>query len=263
MTWFVQASAAIYLASGLGALLGLVLAAPRLARGAVWGLALGILCQGLAFATLHQRHPVPSLTDLPQVVAFMVWIAAIALLALTWRLRLGGLVAVLGPVAFLAVFLSGLNMPQESPAGVEMGGSMPHAHILLSSAGLGLLGISGLAGLFYLLEHRRLKRKRSVTRGLGWPSLEALDRVGLAALTVGFPLLTLGLLTGAAWVRDTQGQFWNGSTHAMWTLIAWGIYAGLSVARFAGRQGARQAAATAVGGFAFLLFAVLGVEVLQ
>ena len=263
MTWFVQASAAIYLASGLGALLGLVLPAPRLSRGAILGLALGIICQGLAFATLHQRHPVPSLTDLPQVIAFMAWIAAIGLLALTWRLRLGGLVAILGPVAFLAVFLSGSNMSGEPGAGMELGGSMPHAHILLSSAGLGLLGISGLAGSFYLLEHRRLKRKRGFTRSRGWPSLEALDRVGLVALTVGFALLTLGLLTGAAWVRVTHGQLWTGSSHAMWTLIAWGIYAGLLVARFAGRQGARQAAATAVGGFAFLLFAVLGVELLR
>lgn len=263
MTWFVQASAAIYLASGVGALLGLVLPAPRLSRGAVFGLAMGIILQGLAFATLHQRHPVPSLTDLPQVMAFTVWIAAIALLAVTWRLRLGGLVAVLGPVAFLAVFFSGMAGSGDSVSATDMSGGMPHAHILLSSAGLGLLGISGMAGLFYLLEDRRLKNKRAVSRGRVWPSLEALDRVGLMSLTVGFALLTLGLLTGAAWVKGTQGQLWTGSTHAMWTLIAWGIFAGLSVARFAGRQGARQAAATALGGFAFLLFAVLGVEVLR
>lgn len=140
---------------------------------------------------------------------------------------------------------------------------MSHVHILLASAGLGLLGISGLAGLFYLFEHRRLKRRRLSHRGLKWPSLEALDRVGLVALTMGFPLLTLGLVTGAAWVREVQGQLWTGSEHAMWTLVAWGIYAGLCVARFVGHQGARQAAASAVGGFAFLLFAVLGVEILR
>ena len=41
--------------------------------------------------------------------------------------------------------------------------------------------------------------------------------------------------------------------------ICWGIYAGLVGARFAAHQGARQAAASAVAGFAFLFFAVVGV----
>ena len=49
---------------------------------------------------------------------------------------------------------------------------------------------------------------------------------------------------------------------AAWAVVAWAIYAGLVLARFAGRQGARQAAASAVAGFAFLLFAVVGVELL-
>ena len=261
MTWFLQASAAVYLASGLGALLGLLLPSARLLRGATSGLALGAVLQGLVFATLHERSPVPSLTDLPQIIAFMVWISAIGLVILNFRFRLGGLVAVMGPVAFLAVFVSGLNWGGNSPP--ISGGSLPHIHILLSSSGLGLLGICGLVGFFYLLEHRRLKRKRPVSRRFQWPSLEALDQVGIVCLVIGFTLLSLGLLTGAAWVRDSQGQFWTGSSHAMWTLVAWLIYAGLLGLRILGRQGARQAAATAVGGFLFLLFAVLGVGAFQ
>lgn len=263
MTWLIQASAAIYLASGLGALLGLVLPSARLLRGAISGLALGAIAQGLVLATLHEREPVPSLTDLPQVIAFMVWIAAIALVTLNFRFRLGGLVAVMGPVAFLAVILSGLDWTPTTNSLSESGGSLPHVHILLSSSGLGLLGISGLTGFFYLLEHRRLKQKRLGSKRFQWPSLEALDRVGLASLTLGFSLLSLGLLTGAAWVRDSQGQLWTGSSHATWTVVAWSIYAGLLGVRFVGRQSARQAAATALGGFAFLLFAVLGVGAFQ
>jgi hypothetical protein len=42
-------------------------------------------------------------------------------------------------------------------------------------------------------------------------------------------------------------------------VIAWLIYLGLVALRFAGRQGARQAAASAVAGFAFLVVAVVGV----
>jgi ABC-type uncharacterized transport system permease subunit len=259
---FQQIAAALYLAAGLGALLGVALPAPRISRGATIGLLLGAIMQGVAFSTLHTLDPVPSLTSLPVAVSVMAWTAILSLLVLMWRVRLDGLAAVVGPIAFAAVFVCSLHMP--SAPHLEGGaGSMPHAHVLLSSAGLGLLGVAGLAGLFFLLEHRRLKSKKSVTTSARLPSLEALDRVNVASLAIGFPLLTLGVVTGAAWVNEMYGGWLSGAVHETWTLVAWAIYAGLAAARFVGHQGARQAAASAVGGFAFLLFAVVGVGILH
>jgi len=257
-----QTAAAIYLAAGVGALIGIALPSERASRGAVWGLALGAAVQGLALATLHRLDPVPSLTSLPLAISFMVWVAILSLLLFMWWVRLTGLAAVAGPVGFLAVFLASFHLPAATVAGTSASGAMPHAHVLLASAGLGLLGVSGIAGVFYLLEHRRLKRKRPVSRGLRLPSLEALDKVNVVALAVGFPLLTLGVVTGAAWLHGVDGRAWSGTDHETWTIVAWGIYAGLAAARFAGHQGARQAAASAVAGFAFLLFAVVGVGLL-
>lgn len=257
-----QTAAAIYLAAGVGALMGITLPSTRASRGAVWGLALGALIQTASLATLHRLDPVPSLTSLPLAVSVMVWVAILFLLVFMWRVRLTGLAAVAGPVAFLAIFLASLGLPGTDAASIRSEGPMPHAHVLLSSAGLGLLGVSGIAGVFFLLEHGRLKRKKPVTRGFRLPSLEALDRVNVTALAVGFPLLTLGVITGSAWLLGATGKVWSGSDHETWTLIAWGIYAGLTLARFAGHQGARQAAASAVAGFAFLLFAVIGVGLL-
>ena len=256
-----QIAAAIYMAAGIGALLGVALPAPRLSRGATWGLALGAATQALAIATMHRLDPVPALTSLPVAVSLMVWTSIVSLLILMWRVRLDGLAAVIGPVAFAAVFVCSLHMTGEPPT-EEKTGSMPHAHVLLSSAGLGLLGVAGLAGLFFLLEHRRIKSKKVVARSASLPSLEALDRANVASLAIGFPLLTLGVVTGAVWVNQMHGEWISGGQHEAWSLVAWVIYAGLATARFAGRQGARQAAASAVAGFAFLLFAVVGVGIL-
>jgi ABC-type transport system involved in cytochrome c biogenesis permease subunit len=60
-----------------------------------------------------------------------------------------------------------------------------------------------------------------------------------------------------------MGRYFGGSLHETWMVIAWTIYLGLVALRFAGRQGARQAAASAVAGFAFLIFAVLGAGVVS
>jgi ABC-type transport system involved in cytochrome c biogenesis permease subunit len=167
-------------------------------------------------------------------------------------------------MAFLGVVFASLRAPQAGPADFAGGGSWPHLHVLLASAGLSLLGVAGLAGLCFLAEHRRLKSKRPLAWRIQLPSLEALDRVNAAALALGFPLLTLGVLTGAMWVRTVaEERFWMGTPHELWSVLAWGIYALLVAFRFGSHQGSRQAAASAVGGFAFALFAVIGVGLFQ
>jgi ABC-type transport system involved in cytochrome c biogenesis permease subunit len=253
-------AAALYLAAGIGAMLGLSLGAPRVLHGSRWGLGLGACVQGVAFATLHRLDPAPALTDLAQAVAVMAWLGVIFTLALLTRFRLPGFVPPLAFVAFLAAFGTTLSQPELDAAG-QAAGSIPHAHVLLASAGFAALGIAGLAGIFFLLEHRALKRHRSLSARLPLPlpSLEALDRVNRVALSTGFPLLTLGVLTGSLWLDSRSGMLWSGSLHEAWTVIAWAVYLGLVALRFAGRQGARQAAASAVAGFAFLVFAVVGV----
>ena len=49
------------------------------------------------------------------------------------------------------------------PATTQGSGSLPHAHVLLASAGIALLGFSGLAGSIFLVEYRSLKSKHPVT----------------------------------------------------------------------------------------------------
>lgn len=258
-----QLAAAIYLAAGIGALVGVVLPAPSMSRGAVWGLAIGALVQTVAFATLH-RVESPPITSLPVVLASSAWMTVLFALLLTWKVRLPGLAALVGPLAFLSVFVASLGWHvREGVSNASETGTWPHVHVLLASGGLALLGIAGLAGLVYLLEHRRLKAKPPVALRIPLPSLEALDRVNVVTTVVGFALLTLGILTGMAWLKETLGTSWTGTTHEAWMLISWAIYAGLVGARYAGRQGARQAAASALAGFAFLLFGVVGVGVMS
>ena len=259
---FQHIAAALYLAAGVGALLGLVLPAPRMLIGARWGLALGAGFQAAAFATLHRLDPAPALTDLAQAVSVTAWLGVLFGLALFARIRLPGFVPVLGFAAFLAAFGATLSERGESVV-AEGSGSIPHAHVLLASAGLAALGLAGLAGLFFLLEHRSLKRRRPVARRFQLPSLEALDRVNRVALALGFALLSFGVVTGLLWNEARSGRVLAGGLHETWTVVAWLIYLGLVVLRFVGHQGARHAAASALAGFAFLVFAVVGIGIVS
>ena len=127
-----------------------------------------------------------------------------------------------------------------------------------------IAGCTALAGLLFLTEHRRLKTKPPVRSRVDLPSLEALDRVNVAALAVGFPLLTLGVITGMLWVQTVSGRLWTATAHETWCGIAWAVYVVLVAVRFGfAGQGGRRAAAFAVGGFAFLFFSVIGVGLIE
>jgi ABC-type transport system involved in cytochrome c biogenesis permease subunit len=59
-----------------------------------------------------------------------------------------------------------------------------------------------------------------------------------------------------------HGRLWSGSQHEIWSALAWCIYAAVVAVRFGASQGGRTAAASAVLGFLFLTFAVIGVGAL-
>jgi len=217
----------------------------------------------LAFLQLHQQQPPPPLTGLSFVVSLAAWMAVLFFLAALRFARLATLAVLVAPAAFLGAFASSLAAPAVESAAAAASPAWSHVHVLLASGGLALLGVAGFAGVLYVAHHRRIKAKRPLQARLPLPPLEALDRINVFALSLGFLLLTLGVLTGVMWVRATQGRFWPGDSHATATLLAWAIYALLLAARFGTGQGAWHSAVSAMAGFAVLLFAVVGVELLS
>jgi ABC-type uncharacterized transport system permease subunit len=257
-----ELAAACYLAASVAAAFGLLLPSARAARLAVAGLALGALLHGGSFWQIHARPSPPPLTDLPMAVSLTAWIGAVFYLVLLLRVRGRGLAVLVAPLAFLGVIVASAA-PSRAGGPPPGGARWPHQHGVLASAGLALVGVAAAAGLLYLAHHRRIKARRRGPWGAALPPLEALDRVNTLALSLGFLLLSLGVLTGVAWVRAATGRLWPGDVHANATLAAWVVYAAMVGLRFGGHQGARRAAVTSAAGFALLLGAVVGVEVLS
>jgi ABC-type transport system involved in cytochrome c biogenesis permease subunit len=251
---------AIYLLAAVLATLGLALPQPRLSRAAVVALAGGALVHAAAFFQAHEFRIPPHVSGLPGAVSLAAWLGTLFFLALVRRPRLHGLVVIVAPAAFLGVFFgSGGLVPTAPPSEVPI---WAQAHVLLASAGFALLGVAGGAGALFLVQRRSLKRKQSGSRSRALPPLEALDRVNALAISVGFLLLSLAVVTGMLWTVEREGRLWPGSPHASAALVAWAIYAALVASRWLAHQGATRAAQSAVAGFAILAAAVVGVGVL-
>jgi len=226
---------------------------------AVSALVLGWGLHVLGFATLHTLDPAPPLTDPGGLLSFMACVAVGGFLLLLRRRRLLGLVAFVAPVAFISVFFGQLSFGAAGASGVTPPGLLEHAHVLMASAGLALLALGSLAGELFLVEHRRLKRKRGPQRGGLLPSLEASDRASAAALLVGFSLLSLGVVSGGIWIQRF-GSFSGSAGHELAFALFWVVYAGLVVQRFGARASARQCAIGSVAGFVLLMLGLLGWE---
>lgn len=254
-------TAATYLAASIAAVAGLGVRVRRALRVGVWLLAAAAVLHGLAFFELHGREPTPALTELPLAVSLAAWLLVLAFLALQLRIPGRGLAVVVAPAAFLGTVFAAFSA--SAPGAPEAGSALwSHLHVLLASGGFALLGVSGGAGLLYLVHHRAIKRRR-VARESALPSLEALDRAGALGLVIGFLLLTLGVVTGVLWVETREARFWPGGLHANAALVVWGIYAVLLLQRFARRASARRAALGSALGFGLLLVVVVGIGALQ
>src|SRR4029079_7278329 len=103
------------------------------------------------------------------------------------------------------------------------------------------------------------KGKRVDRRMRRLPSLETLDQLNYRALSWGFPLLTLGIVTGALWGKHSWGHFWSWEEREVFSLILWLLYAGLLQARLvAGWRGRRLATVTIIGFAVVLVSFVFG-----
>lgn len=77
---------------------------------------------------------------------------------------------------------------------------------------------------------------------------------------MGFPFLTIGILTGAIWANDARGTYWSWDPKETWSLITWLVYAAYLHARLtAGWRGPRLAWLS-IAGFGAVIFTYRGVN---
>jgi cytochrome c-type biogenesis protein CcsB len=109
---------------------------------------------------------------------------------------------------------------------------------------------------------RELKRKKLGAIFKRLPSLDVLDDINYRCLTIGFPLLTLGIITGSIWASFAWGSYWSWDPKEVWSLITWLLYAALLHGRMTVGWRGRKAAILAIVGFCAILFTFLGVNLL-
>jgi cytochrome c-type biogenesis protein CcsB len=92
------------------------------------------------------------------------------------------------------------------------------------------------------------------------PSLDVLDEVSYRAIALGFPMLTIGIVTGAIWADIAWGRWWGWDPKETWSLITWLYYGGYLHTRLTLGWRGRHSALIAVIGLVVVLITYLGVN---
>ena len=91
---------------------------------------------------------------------------------------------------------------------------------------------------------------------------EDLDHLSYRVLGVGFPLLTIGILSGAVWANEAWGSYWSWDPKETWALLTWLVFAIYLHTRITkGWQGKRPAMIASLG-FFVVWICFLGVNLL-
>jgi ABC-type uncharacterized transport system permease subunit len=174
--------------------------------------------------------------------------ASASYLTLRTRFRidaLGLLVAPLGLAFLLGTYFLGKPAPEPrlSPWFITF-------HVLSNLIGVGLFLLAGGAAALYLVQERRIKEKRRGSRMGNLPPLDTLDAAEHRFLVYGFPLLTLGVVTGTYWAQKLESGSPDEVMRTVFGYATWLLIGGVLLLRAAaGWRGRRSAYGTILGLF--------------
>jgi ABC-type uncharacterized transport system permease subunit len=253
LTWHAVGAYAIAAAIYLAHLLGLSRSAETSAK-VLLGIGVGLHLADIGVRCYQHTTPIASTTEMMSFAAFLI--AAVYLLtALRYRLAAAGAFAV---PAVVALILLARLAPAE--ASVPTMGRLGQAHILLATLGVAVFAFAAVLAIVYLFQDRSLKRKqldRAVARGT---PLETLDRLAHRCVSVGFPVFTLAIITGAIWVARLGLLHGRGTLRPEYLIAVgtWIAFAVLIIARVGAGWRGRRAAWLTLGGFGGTALVVAG-----
>ena len=92
--------------------------------------------------------------------------------------------------------------------------------------------------------------------------LQKLDQLSFRAIGIGFPFLTIGILSGSVWANEAWGSYWNWDPKETWSLITWIIFAIYLHLRLTKNWDGLKSAILATIGFLSIWVCFLGVNFL-
>jgi cytochrome c-type biogenesis protein CcsB len=197
------------------------------------------------------------LSSFHEALLFFSWALVLVFLLVELRHRIHVLGSFILPLALISL-LSAAALPKEVPT-LEPVLRTVWVHVTLSVLGTVGFAVAFVAGIMYLIQERLLKSKRFNVLYAKLPPLDFLDNLNQQSIVLGFPLLTLGIITGAIAAEYSRGSFLSWNPEQTWALVTWVFYFVVLLGRITVGWRAKRAAYLTIIGFAGVVLTFVGV----
>src|SRR5262245_11855017 len=197
------------------------------------------------------------LTQRYEAFSFFGALATLGFLIAYAKYRVASVSVFVFPLIFLMTFIANFfpSLSRSVPPVVQS--NWIYGHIPMVFLGYAALFIAFIAAIMYLIQERALKSKHPV-RFYNWlPSLEVCDDLAYRSLAIGFPLITVGIITGALWAQAVWGV-WARDAKVLFSFLTWLVYLLLIFNRLIAGWRGRKAAYLSIVGFIGVLVTFLG-----
>ncbi|OQY17212.1 MAG: c-type cytochrome biogenesis protein CcsB [Desulfobacteraceae bacterium 4572_35.1] len=243
---------------------------------------LGNLCAYIGFVVQtfaiglrwYETYQVPGangyapMSNLYESVVFFSWTILLIYIMIDLKYKYRAVGAFVLPFAFLAMAWAQLGLNDAiAPLVPALQSNWLTYHVITCFLGYAAFAVACGVSIMYLIKVRKQKNAGDGSSPAGgivglFPSAKILDDLNYKAIMIGFPLLSLGIITGAAWANYAWGTYWSWDPKETWSLIVWFIYAAFLHARITRGWAGRRAAFLSIIGFAATIFCYLGVNLL-
>ena len=245
-----------YIMASLAYFIFLAYRRPLVSKIARWTVAFGLLCQTFTIGVRSSQTGHGPYTSSFEVALFLAWLMVVVFFLTEWKYKIKNLGAFVIPLVFIVLLFSAflskdVILVYESS---EMRFWLT-MHRTLSILGYAAFSIAFASGIMYLIQEHQVKTKKLGIMYFRMPSLEVLDDLNFKVIMVGFPLFTLGFMTGSISNMQLNQSFFSWDLNSTLPLVAtWLIYSLVFFGRIMVGLRGKKAAQGAILGFVTVIW---------
>ncbi|MBI5056469.1 MAG: c-type cytochrome biogenesis protein CcsB [Nitrospirae bacterium] len=201
-------------------------------------------------------------TNMHEATSFFSWCVLVLFFFHEFKYKLGLLSSFIMPIVFLLMFSASIFPREIKALSPVLQSYWFGIHVVFAFLGDASFAMACGIGIMYLIQERNVKSKHLSMLFQKLPSLQTLDEINYHLVTLGFPLLTLSMITGVIWANSAWGTYWRWDPKEVWSLITWLVYALVLHLRLTSGWRGKKAAILSIIGFAIVIFAFFGVSII-
>jgi len=200
------------------------------------------------------------LTNTQESLSFFSLVIIASFIFFERRYKVTTLGSFITPIALLMFGISAALHGAVKPLPPVLQSNWFWIHALLAFFSYAAFTIAAGVAVMYLIQNHFLKKKHFSGLFQKLPALDTMDDISYRSLAIGFPLLTIAIITGSIWSEKAIGSYWNWDPKQTWSLITWMLYAAQLHGRLVIGWRGKRAAILSITAFVVLLITFLGMK---